>query len=236
VTLEIFIVLTVLVVVVVLFVTERLRVDVVALLAMSALLVTGIISPSQGISGFSSTATVTVGAMFVLTAGLSKTGSVDHLGRIVTEIFHRGFWIGLISVMIVVGILSGFINNTPVVAIFIPILLGVARETGFSASKLLMPVSFASLFGGVCTLIGTSTNIIVNSIAEENGLRSFSMFEFAPLGIIMFLVGSAYMLLVGVRLIPERRGAGDLVEDFALSEYLTEITLLPEAASVGEMI
>ena len=235
-TVEISIVLGVLLLSIILFVTERLRVDVVALLAMAVLLVTGIISPSQGISGFSSTATVTVGAMFVLSAGLSRTGSVDRLGKLITYVFHRGFWVGLMSVMVVVGILSAFINNTPVVAIFIPILLNVARETGISVSKLLMPLSFASLFGGVCTLIGTSTNIIVNSIAEQNGLPSFSMFEFAPLGVIMFVVGSAYMLMIGLRLLPERRGTGDLVEDYALTDYLTEIALLPGGASVGKKL
>jgi di/tricarboxylate transporter len=112
----------------------------------------------------------------------------------------------MLVVMILVGILSAFINNTPVIAIFLPILLGVAKETHISASKILMPISFASMFGGVCTLIGTSTNILVSSIAEEQGLRAFSMFEFAPLGLIMFVVGTAYMLIVGIKLIPERRG------------------------------
>ncbi len=235
-TFEIGIVLVILLATVVMFVTEKIRVDVVALIAMALLLITGVVKPADGLAGFSNSATITVASMFVLTAGLSKTGSVDFLGQIVTQVFHRGFWVGLIAVMIVVGLLSAFINNTPVVAIFIPILLGVARETGFSASKLLMPVSFASLFGGVCTLIGTSTNIIVNSIAEQNGLPSFSMFEFAPLGIIMFLVGSAYMLLFGVRMLPERRGQGGLVEEFEMAEYLTEVTLLPDAASVGKKI
>lgn len=235
-TIQIAIVFLIIAGTVVLFVTERLRVDLVALIAMALVLVTGIVSPYQGIAGFSNSATVTVGALFVLTAGLSRTGSVDRLGALVTEVFRRGFWVGLISVMIVVGILSAFINNTPVVAVFIPILLGVARETGFSVSRLLMPVSFASLFGGVCTLIGTSTNIIVNSIAEEKGLPSFSMFEFAPLGAIMFVAGSAYMLLVGTRLLPERRGSQGLVEDFALNEYLTEVTLLPHSLSVGSRI
>lgn len=232
-TIQIGIVLALLLLTVVLFLWERFRVDVVALIALALLLVTGIISPSQGLAGFSNSATVTVAAMFVLTAGLSKTGSVEKLGRFVTGVFHKGFWVGLIAVMVVVGVLSAFINNTPVVAIFIPILLGVARETGISASKLLMPVSFASLFGGVCTLIGTSTNIIVNSIAEKNDLPSFSMFEFAPLGVIMFLVGTAYMLLAGVRLIPDRRATGDLVDVFELSEYLTEITLLEGSPSIG---
>ncbi|MEO7660675.1 MAG: SLC13 family permease [Pyrinomonadaceae bacterium] len=233
---NIIIVLAVLVLAVVLFVTEKLRVDLVALLVMALLLLSGIISPTQGLSGFSNTATITVGSMFVLSAGLFKTGAVSFLADFANQVFKRGFWFGIISVMILVGLLSAFINNTPVIAIFLPILLGVARDTGISASKILMPVSFASMFGGVCTLIGTSTNILVSSIAEKNGLRPFTMFEFAPLGLIMFAVGTAYLLLIGIRLIPERRGSGDLVEEFAMSEYLTEIVLLPGATSIGKAI
>ncbi len=232
-TVEILIVLAVLALTITLFVTEKLRVDLVALLAMSLLLLSGIITPEQGISGFSNAATVTVAAMFVLSAGLFKTGAVSFLGTFVSRVFKSGFWVGIISVMVVVAFLSAFINNTPVIAIFLPILLGVARETGISASKLLMPVSFASMFGGVCTLIGTSTNILVSSIAEKSGLRAFTMFEFAPLGLMMFVIGASYLMLVGIRLIPERRGSGDLVDDFSLNEYLTEIVLLPDSGSVG---
>lgn len=233
---EILFVFAVLLLAVFLFVTEKLSVDLVALLVMALLLVSGIISPAEGLSGFSNTATITVGAMFVLSAGLFKTGAVSFLGVFVNQIFKKSFLIAIVSVMILVGALSAFINNTPVIAIFLPILLGAARETHISASKILMPVSFASMFGGVCTLIGTSTNILVSSIAEKNGLRPFSMFEFAPLGLIMFVVGTAYMLLIGIRLIPERRGEGDLTESFNLSEYLTEIVLLDETASHGQKI
>lgn len=235
-TVQIIIVLAVLVLAAVLFITEKLRVDLVALLVMAILLVSGIISPQQGIAGFSNTATITVGAMFVLGAGLFKTGAVNFLGDFTSSVFKRGFWIGIISVMLIVGLLSAFINNTPVIAIFLPILLGVSRETGISASKILMPVSFASMFGGVCTLIGTSTNILVSSIAEENGLRPFTMFEFVPLGLAMFAVGMIYLIIVGIRMIPERRGGEDLVEDFALSDYLTEVVILPDSSSVGKEI
>ncbi len=233
---EIAIVLAVLALAVFLFVTEKLRVDLVALLVMALLLLSRIITPEQGISGFSNAATVTVASMFVLSAGLFKTGAVSFLGTFVSRVFESGFWIGIVSVMVVVAFLSAFINNTPVIAIFLPILLGVARETGISASKILMPVSFASMFGGVCTLIGTSTNILVSSIAEKSGLRAFTMFEFAPLGLMMFVLGTAYLMLVGIRLIPERRGKGDLIEEFALSEYLTELVLLPSSTSVGKKI
>ncbi len=233
---EMLFVFAVLLLAVFLFVTEKLPVDLVALLVMALLLASGVVSPAQGISGFSNAATVTVGAMFVLSAALFKTGAVGFLGVFVNRIFRRNFWTAMLLVMALVGALSAFINNTPVIAIFLPILLGAARENRISASKILMPVSFASMFGGVCTLIGSSTNILVSSIAEKEGQPAFSMFEFAPLGLIFFAVGTVYMLLVGIRLIPERRGEGDLTESFALNEYLTEIVLLPEAASVGRPI
>ncbi len=233
---EIIFVFAVLLLAVFLFVTEKLPVDLVALLVMALLLVSGVVTPAQGLAGFSNTATITVGAMFILSAGLFKTGAVGFLGNIVTRIFKGPFVLAILAVMIIVGFLSAFINNTPVIAIFLPILLGAARQTGVSVSKILMPVSFASMFGGVCTLIGSSTNILVSSIAEEKGLPPFSMFEFAPLGLILFAAGTAYMLFVGIRLIPERRGQGDLTESFSLSEYLTEIVLLPNAASIGYAI
>ncbi len=233
---EIVLVFAVAVCAVILFATEKLSVDLIALLIMATLLVSGVITPEEGISGFSNKATVTVAAMFVLSAGLFKTGAVSYLGKITSDLFKKNYWLGMITVMCAVGFFSAFINNTPVVAIFIPILLGVAKETKASASKLLMPMSFASMFGGVCTLIGTSTNILVSSIAERQGQPAFSMFEIAPLGLIMFTVGMIYMLTIGVRLIPDRRSEGDLIENFNLQEYIAEVVLLKDSMSVGYAI
>ena len=233
---EIILVFAVAICAVVLFATEKLSVDLIALLIMATLLVSGVITPEEGISGFSNKATVTVAAMFVLSAGLFKTGAVSYLGKITSDIFKRSYWFGMVTVMIAVGFFSAFINNTPVVAIFIPILLGVAKDTKASASKLLMPMSFASMFGGVCTLIGTSTNILVSSLAERQGQPAFSMFEIAPLGLIMFSVGMTYMLFVGIRLIPDRRSEGDLIESFNLQEYIAEIVLTENSSSIGRQI
>ncbi len=233
---EIILVFAVAICAVVLFATEKLSVDLIALLIMATLLVSGVITPEEGISGFSNKATVTVAAMFVLSAGLFKTGAVSYLGKITSDIFKRSYWFGMVTVMIAVGFFSAFINNTPVVAIFIPILLGVAKDIKTSASKLLMPMSFASMFGGVCTLIGTSTNILVSSLAERQGQPAFSMFEVAPLGLIMFSVGMTYMLLVGIRLIPDRRSEGDLIESFNLQEYIAEIVLTENSVSIGKEI
>ncbi len=233
---EIILVFVVAICAVILFATEKLSVDLIALLIMASLLVLGIIKADEAIAGFSNKATVTVAAMFVLSAGLFKTGAVSYLAKLTTIVFKKNYWLGLITVMVSVAVFSAFINNTPVVAVFIPILLGVAKDIKKSASKLLMPMSFASMFGGVCTLIGTSTNILVSSIAEEKGQPAFSMFEIAPLGLVMFTVGMIYMLAVGIRLIPDRRPEGDLIESFDLQEYITEVVLLENASSVGHAI
>jgi di/tricarboxylate transporter len=172
--------------------------------------------------------------MFVLSAGLFKTGAVNYIGVVLTSIGKRNVWLALISVMVAVALMSAFINNTAAVAIFIPLVMGVAQATKSSPSKLLMPLSFAAIVGGVCTLIGTSTNILVSSIAERHGEPPFEMFEFTRLGVIFAFTGIAYMLTIGVRLIPERRAAGELIETYGMGEYLAEVVLLSDAKSVGK--
>ncbi|MHB8057735.1 MAG: SLC13 family permease [Desulfuromonadaceae bacterium] len=235
-TLEIALVLGLVVSAVILFATERLPVDLTAMIIMGAMLLSGIITPQDAIGGFSNPATVTVGAMFILSAGLFKTGAVNLTGSLLGRVGKKSFWLVLVVMMLLVGVLSAFINNTAAVAIFLPVVMTIARECGFSAARLLMPLSFASMFGGVCTLIGTSTNILVSSIAERHGLAPIGMFETTALGLIFFAAGAAYMILVGVRLIPER--AVDTVHSpgFGSGEYQIEIVLEPEARSVGTVL
>lgn len=235
-TFEIVLVLTILAGAVACFATERLPVDLVALLVLSALLVSGILTPEQAVSGFSNTATVTVAAMFVLSAGLVRTGVVRLLGKRLTGVGRLGLRPTLIALMALIGVVSAFINNTAAVAIFLPIVLGLARDSGISPSKLLIPLSFASMFGGVCTLIGTSTNILVSSIAAQHGLSPFGMFELAPLGLILFAVGALYLLTAGVRLIPDRRAGADLTQSYGMGDYLTEILVLPDSPAVGRLL
>ncbi|MGV8080891.1 MAG: SLC13 family permease [Syntrophales bacterium] len=235
-TLDMLIVLGVIALAVALFASEKLPVDLTAILVMCILLVTGIVTPAEGLSGFSNTATVTVAAMFILSAALTKTGAVNFLGDLTSRIFRFNFWVGLVGTMMTVGVVSAFINNTPVVAVFIPILLGLSAANKISPSRLLMPISFASMFGGVCTLIGTSTNILVSSIAVQHGLPAFGMFEFSSLGLVFFAAGMVYMAVVGVRMIPKRMIPADLTEKFQMNEYLTDLVLLPEAKSVGRKV
>ena len=232
-TFEIVLVLAILAGAVACFVTERLPVDLVALLVLSALLGSGVLTPEEAVSGFSSTATVTVAAMFVLSAGLARTGVMNLLGRRLAAVGRLGLLPALIALMALIGAVSAFINNTAAVAIFLPVVLGMARDMGISPSKLLIPLSFASMFGGVCTLIGSSTNILVSSIAEQHGLAPFGMFELSPLGLVLFAVGVLYMLTAGVRIIPDRRAGADLAQSYDMGAYLTEILVLPESPAVG---
>ncbi len=234
---DVIVVLIVLVGAVIMFATERYPVDVVAIVAMSILVVSGVITPSQGVSGFSNSATITVAFMFILSAALFKSGAVVSIGNRIAQLFKFNFWLGILVTMITVGVISAFINNTPVVAIFIPILVGAAAQsTKLNVAKMLMPLSYASMFGGVCTLIGTSTNILVSSIAEDNHLEPFSMFEMTRMGLIFFGVGLIYMMTIGIRLIPNRGMDNGLMKKFGMGEYLTEIVLLPNAPSVGKSI
>ncbi len=227
-------VLVVLVVTMVLFATERLPVDVVALLALGVLLICGVLPPEEALAGFSNEAVVTIGAMFILSAGLYRSGTLNQLRTHFEFAARKNPWLALFGLMVVTGVASAFINNTAVVAILIPIILATSQKLRVSASKFLMPLSFASMFGGVCTLIGTSTNLLVSAIADDYGLEPFGMFEFTGLGLVFFAVGSAYMLTVGVRLVPPRRGMDDLADSWRVADYVTELVLSPEAESVGK--
>lgn len=220
----------------VLFVTETLPVDVVALGIIAVLLISGIVTPQEGLSGFSNPATVTIGAMLVLSAGLFKSGALNGISVGLSHLSRYGTTLVLLTMMIAVGAISAFLNNTAAVAMLMPVVIGAANTLGVSPSKLLMPLSFASMFGGVCTLIGTSTNLVVSSVAERYGQPGFAMFETTPLGVIFFAAGTLYMLAAGLRLIPDRPATGDLTQRFSMDDYLTEIVLLPEAKSVGTTI
>ncbi len=235
-TYEIAVVFVVVIGAIILFTIEKIPVDLSALIVMAVLLITGIITPEEGIAGFSNSATVTVGAMFILSSGLFRTGALNFVGDFLGNATGKNLWIGVLFLMIIAGGLSAFINDTAVVALFMPVVINVARKTKISPSKFLMPLSFGALFGGVCTLVGTSTNILVSSIAYQHGQKPFGMFEMTPLGIIILIFGILYMFFIGVRILPERRGAGDLTEYFDLSDYITEIIIQPNAISANKKI
>ncbi len=232
-TLEISFVLLLTIAAVVLFVTEKFSTDIVAILVMVVLLVSRVLTPAEGLAGFANTATVTVGAMFVLSAGMFRSGAVNFVGRGLGRLARHSSGLMLFVLMVGVGVLSSFLNNTAAVAILIPVVIVVARRVDTSPSKLLMPLSFASMFGGMCTVLGTSTNILASAISEQAGLGAFGMFEFTKLGVIFFAVGVTYMMTVGRKLVPDHRGRGDLTTSFGLGDYLTDLILQAGSKSVG---
>ncbi|GAB3336419.1 SLC13 family permease [Marivirga atlantica] len=233
---QVIITLVVIVGAIFLFISEKFSVDIIALLIIISLVVSGVISPEEGIAGFSNKATITVAFMFVMSAALLKTGALQYVAYKLSALFQHNFKLGLGLMMLLIALISAFINNTPVVAVFIPVVIQIAKSTGRSASKMLIPLSFASIFGGTCTYIGTSTNVLVSGIAAQNGLPEFTMFQLLPFGGILVVVGIVYMMLIGTRLLPNKRNNGDLESKFGMREYLTEVELMEGTGSVGKTI
>ncbi|HVM45237.1 MAG TPA: SLC13 family permease, partial [Candidatus Thermoplasmatota archaeon] len=194
------------------FVTEKIGPDLVALLVLVALTLTGILTPEEAISGFASTATLTVLAMFVLSAAVVRTGVVTMLANRLHKVAGQGEWKLILVLGIVGGLASAFMNNTAVVAILIPVVIALAVEIRRAPSRFLIPLSYAAQMGGVLTLIGTSTNILASEISARSGHRPLEMFEFTATGALILLVGLAYLLLIAPRLLPHR---GKQEESFA---------------------
>lgn len=225
--------LLVLVGAVALFVTEKLPVDVVAMLVLASLLVLGLVTPAEALSGFSSEATITVAAMFVLSAGLAHTGALSALGRLFGRVRHP--WLFMVLLMLVIGPISAFVNNTAAVAVFLPLVLAATAANRQSPSQVLIPLSYAAQMGGVCTLIGTSTNLLVNSLAKDLGHPGFGLFDFAPVGMITMGVGFVYLLLMRRWLLPHHPPAA-LTEAYDLGKYITELRVMPDSPLIGKSV
>jgi len=209
-----------------LFVTEILSIDLVAILIIVSLVLTGVVSPEEGIEGFGNTATITVAFMFVISAAMLKTGALQYLAHRLSNIFKKNFNRGMILMMVLIAFISAFINNTPVVAVFIPVIIQVAKSSGQNPKRMLIPLSFASIFGGTCTLVGTSTNMLVSGIAEREGLEPISMFQLTPIGLVFLAFGILYMLFIGNRLLPRKEEEKDLDKKFNVKQFLTELHLI----------
>lgn len=227
---ELWLTLAVLLGAVILFVTEKLPVDVVALLVLVSLLALGVLTPSEALSGFSSPATITVAAMFVLSAGLQNSGALRGMGLALARI--RWSWLFALVMMIVVALVSAFINNTAAVAVLLPMVIAASIENRRAPSKFLIPLSFAAQFGGVCTLIGTSTNLLVDSLARQSGHAGFGLFEFSELGIIFTVVGVAYLMLTRRWLLPDL-GVPERDEPDRRGRYVVELLALGKSPAIG---
>lgn len=235
-TLDIAIVLIIIVIALYLFITEKLGVDTISIIIMIILMVTGVLTPLEGFAGFTNPATITVACMFVISAAIFKSGALNQVVNILNVVGAKSYTLTILMLMSISGILSAFMNDTAVVAILLPATLSMAKKTKISPSRLLIPLSFGALLGGICTLIGTSTNILVSGIAEKQGLEPIGMFEMTKAGLCFMAIGIIYMLLTCKWLLPDRSPASSISEEFEMNRYVTEIILLPEAKSVGKSI
>jgi di/tricarboxylate transporter len=219
-----------------LFAFEVTRPDVVAIGVMLTLILTGILTVEEGLSGFSSPAVITVIAMFILSSGLVRAGVADFVGARVVQLSGGRPALLTVVLMLTVGMMSAVMNNIGAVAVLLPATFVVAQRSAYPATKLLMPLSFGSLLGGLTTLIGTPPNLLVSISLEQHGFAPFRMFDYLPTGLVLMLVGACYMALIGRHLIPGRNETRSLTKEYQLHNYLTEIVLPARSSLVGRTI
>lgn len=219
-----------------LFIRQAEETDLLALSATGVLLLSGILTTKELLSVFSNPAAMTVAAMFILSAALEKTGVIDSLGRGAIKLAEKNIYLAIGSIFIAVFIFSLFVNNTSVVLIMIPIMIMMGKKMDLSPSKLLMPLSYISILGGSCTLIGTSTNLLVDGVSQNMGLAPFGMFEILLPGLILAACGTLYMLTIGKRLIPDRLSLTDIFDSKVQRKYMSQIIIGKDSSLIGKTI
>jgi di/tricarboxylate transporter len=227
----IWIISAILVVTLVLLITERIPVDLTAIGIMVVLVLFGILTPKESVMGLAHPAVVTVAAMFVISKGMMRTGAVEFIGRHVIRFSRGNQYLALIIILLTVGVASAFINNTPVVILFVPVVMSMCCEFGLSPSQFLIPISYASILAGTCTLIGTSTNIIISDLSAVSGYGAISMFEMGKMGLPIAVLGIAFILFASPKLMPSLRNPTCQLRDSAHRRYLAELKI-PRGSSL----
>lgn len=236
-TQENILVLAILAVAVVLFVSERLRVDLIAMLVLITLTLTGLVTIDEAFSGFASPAVITVWSVYIVSGALFRSGVADTLANFMLRLAGHSYLRLLFVIMLTVGVMSSFMNNIGAVAILLPAVVSVARKINVAPSKLLIPMAFTSLLGGKMTLIGTPPNILATQImVTYGGLEPFGFFDFTPMGAIVLGVGILYFLLVGNRLLPNRTPGGQLSEAYHVRNYLSEVCVGEKSGLIGKTL
>lgn len=221
---------------VVLFFTEKFTVDTVAIGVMVLFMLFGILDLKEGLAGFSNSATITVAAMFVISQAIFKTGILDQFSNYLGNQAQKSETKLILILMLSTGLLSAIINDTAVVALLMPAVIQISQKNNIPASKLLMPLSFGSLMGGICTLLGTSTNILVSGIAENAGFEPFGVFEMSSMGVVFLAVGVIYMITLGKWLMPNRKAQTGFSDTLDLGNYVIEIKVTEEYEQLQEPI
>jgi len=243
-TFKIGLVLAILIVSLALFVSEKVRMDVIALLVLGTLVITGLVSPPEAVAGFSNAAVIAVWAMFILSDGLTRAGIADVIGRSVLRLAGRKESRMVIVIMLTAGILSAFMNNIGVAALMLPVVIEVARRTRLPASRLLMPLAYGSLLGGLTTLIGTPPNLLIDGALRTAGQPGFDLFDFTPIGGLLLIAGILFMVLVGRHLLPrkkpegetQRRSQRNLRMQYGLQSRAFEMRVPEDARLVGKTL
>ena len=228
--------LVLLAVAIILFATERIPVDFVGIILVIALVMTQVLTMSEGVAGFGNDVIITIGGLFVLVGGLIKTGLVDLIGRRMHRIAGGNEFFLMAMIMFAAAITASVLKNTTTTAMFLPVVIGLAAKAKIPPSKLLMPLAFGAILGGSCTLIGTSTNLAVSGAIVRYGQQPFSMFELTAVGAVTFSVGTLYMMLIGRHMLPARGGEDSFTDQYRIREYISEVLVLPDSTLVGKTL
>jgi di/tricarboxylate transporter len=231
---DIWIISAILLITLYLLITEKISVDLTAIGIMVLLVISGILTPKEAISGFANPALITVGAMFVVSKGMMRTGGVEFLGRKIIQMAKGNHKLALIIILISVAVASAFINNTPVVILFIPVVMSMCCEFGLSPSKFLIPVSYASILAGTCTLIGTSTNIIISDLSVTNGYAGLTMFELSTLGVPIAVIGIILLYFIAPKVLPDLANPICQLKDGDHRKYLAELKIPEKSNLIGK--
>ena len=240
---EILLVLGILLAVIGVLVSEIMPLEVLALLVLGILAITGLVSPTEALAGFSNPAVVTIWAVFILSGGLTRTGIANILGRNLLKVAGTGDARMILLIMVIAGGLSAFMNNVAVAALMLPVVMDISRKTDKSPSILLMPLAYGSLLGGLTTMIGTPPNILVTEALRTNGLTPFSLFDFTPVGLIVMVVGMLFMTFIGIRFLPqnspyasEQKNENQAISQYRITERLFRIRISKKSALVGHTL
>ncbi|HIA78728.1 MAG TPA: hypothetical protein EYO45_05000 [Candidatus Marinimicrobia bacterium] len=219
----------------ILFVAETFSLDVTALILLSILFLLGYLSPLEAVSGFSNPAVITIAFLFVLSHSLQKTGVLEYLVVRINRLASKSRTLGTAVYLMAIGFASALVNNTAVVAIFMPVTIRLAHTYQVSPSKMLIPLSYAAILGGTLTLVGTSTNLLVNSIYSGSGsVEPLGMFEFTRYGVILMSLGLIYILFIAPKLLPSRTVTSSLTKSYHLGGYLTEMKIIAGSPLIGK--
>lgn len=232
----IFLTLSVLVFSLVAFVAEWLPVDLTAIAIAAILIILGLVTPEEGIAGFGNSATITVLLMFILSAGIAKTGVIQTVRDWLIGWGGKNSAQQIFVMGLLVGPITAFINNTAVVAVFLPIIEEWCKKRNISASKLLIPLSYITVLGGMITVIGTSTNILASGVSRDLGYGEFGLFQFTAVGVITFVIGLVYLTFVAPHLLPERKTSSANLTDYDLKDYVSEVLIPPRSTLIGQTL